>query len=653
VVLHQLNSFPLFRTPQLDSQEYLRWARQIASGDFSLPVPLPHGPGYPFFLGALLWAFGGSLVAARICQALVGALLCLLVARLGARQFGPPAGRFAGFLLAAYGPLILVEVSFFAEGILLVLLVLLLGVLLFPVRRPLSAAAGGLLQSLAILVRSTAIVLLPLVLVAVFLAGRDRARSWLLPAIALAGALLPLTPVVCANLSGGQGFTPMQGYGGMNFFLGNSPRGSGLPTARSTGAWDTLDGEAARHGIVQPDEQDAYYYGKTLREIRESPLAALRLLFRKLVWSLQADEIRDSHSLAFFETPNSLLRFLPGFGLLLPLAALGIWETHIARPRPWLLDVYLVLMLATCVFLVVGMRYRIPLVPVLALFGGFGAWKAVSALRPIRSRLTTAGVLLGAAALSHVWAHGPSHLFAEEWTFTASALESEEDLPGAVEACDRALVEDPNWSDAWATLGEILPRQGKEAEALQALRTAVRLGPDSHRNHLALGRFQLEHGRPSEAISQLSAAAAIEPADSSVLESLCQPSLALVEPAGEAKRCWRLLSLNPSSPAAHLSLAELDGARGRPRQGLAHAQEAVRIGPGNAQAWLLLAVLAVDAGERSLAESALQKSLVLGGDSRGIAIVRARLLRAAFGKLPEWPRSEGRPFPQVRSPRPG
>src|SRR5215472_12273405 len=69
LVSRELGQMPLFRSPQLDSLEYLNWATRIAAGDFRwLEVPA-HGPGYPYFLGGLLALFGGSLPAVSAVQA--------------------------------------------------------------------------------------------------------------------------------------------------------------------------------------------------------------------------------------------------------------------------------------------------------------------------------------------------------------------------------------------------------------------------------------------------------------------------------------------------------------------------------------------------------------------------------------------------------
>ena len=170
----QIRSLPIVRSPQLDSFEYVEWARRLASGDFTWPVPPPHGPGYPFFLALVLKLSGGSLDAAAVVQAALGAVGCVLVARIGRKFFGREAGLFAGLLLAVEGAVALVDVSLFSEGLLLVLLAAAL-LRLSPdgPARLRDAVAAGAWIGLAALVRPTAVFLLPVAIGSVFLRRRE------------------------------------------------------------------------------------------------------------------------------------------------------------------------------------------------------------------------------------------------------------------------------------------------------------------------------------------------------------------------------------------------------------------------------------------------------------------------------------------------
>src|SRR5712692_2089955 len=140
----ELAPIPLFRTPQLDSREYLDWASCLAAGDWSWPSPPPHGPGYPFFLAAWLKLLGG-IDAARFVQALGGSLDCVLVALLARRFFGPTAATISGLLLAFEGPIVFHDVSILSESLLLLLSTAAL--LIGQHSRPLRAGAAGALAA--------------------------------------------------------------------------------------------------------------------------------------------------------------------------------------------------------------------------------------------------------------------------------------------------------------------------------------------------------------------------------------------------------------------------------------------------------------------------------------------------------------------------
>ncbi|HBL28867.1 MAG TPA: hypothetical protein DD490_18695, partial [Acidobacteria bacterium] len=511
----QLGATPLYQTPQLDALEYLTWAQQIAAGNFLWPVPPPHGLGYPGFLGLLLALFDGSSDAARGVQALLGAGTCVLVALAGSRAFGRRAGIAAGLVLAAQGPLVFTEVSLLGEGLLLFLLTGALAVFRL-VRPPLLCGAGaGALLGLAVLVRPTALVLLPVLAAGLWLEKREDRRSPLAAGLLLACCLLVVGPVVGKISRVNGAFVPVQGHGGLNFYIGNSPLGEGLPAKRLGRGWEMLATEALRAGHTTPAAQDRYYLKKTLGEIGEHPGAFAGLLARKAFWLLQADEVRDTHSYAFFRSQTSILRLLPGFGLLLALAGAGlVAAARRGAPQPVLLAVLLVLA-ATTIFLVVGSRYRLPLVPVLALYAGLGAVSLFTAARERRTRdlAVLAATALGLWGLSHAWRHAPTHNFAEEWTMTGASLEKREIWPEALAAYERSLAADAAYVPALEGLGRTRIKRNDLAGAEQVLRQALRIEPDAQRAHHYLGVVLQQTGRPAEAVAELRAAHALAPDD--------------------------------------------------------------------------------------------------------------------------------------------
>ena len=150
-----LGALSISSTPQLDSLEYLNWARDIAEHGWSWPVYPEHAPGYPYFAGAILALSGGSLMAIRLAQAILGSITCVLTARVAARTLGPRAYVPTGLLMALYGPLLYIDTAILAEPLFLLLLVAALNLAIDAgahVRRWLSC---GLLLGAAAIVRPT------------------------------------------------------------------------------------------------------------------------------------------------------------------------------------------------------------------------------------------------------------------------------------------------------------------------------------------------------------------------------------------------------------------------------------------------------------------------------------------------------------------
>jgi len=566
-VAAQLSDTVLFRWPQLDSLEYVQWAQQILAGPFPWPVPPPHGLGYPVFLAALLSASGGGFGLVRLVQAAIGAGSCVLTAAVGGRAFGLQAGRAAGWLLAVYGPLVFVDVSLLGEGFLVALLLLsfwLAGGLGRPLLR---GSAAGAVLGLAVLVRPTALALLPALILALLQRSPRERRSW--AAVGLLGlALLAVTAPVVIKISRVNGaFVPVQGFGGFNFYLGNSPDGDGLPSSRLGSGWEARQNEAARAGVSGAAAQDRYYFDKTLRQIRQRPWRYLGLLASKAFWLTQAEEVRDSHSLYFFRSASRLLAVLPGFGLVFPFALCGLGLAAVRRPLPLALFAWAAAFAAVTVLTVVGLRYRLPLIPALAVFAGLALvrlWAAWKERRWREAGLLAAVTLVGWGA-AHARTHPPSHNFAEEWTLSGMSLEHQDDLAGALDLYQRALAADRGSVTAWEGIGRLRIKQGDFAGAEEALRTALRLDPQAQLAHYELAVVLLRTLRSDEAVRELRASLALSPEDLPTLHTLGDALFLRGDLDGAEAVFTRLARTHPGYAPADEALARIAQARNRPQ----------------------------------------------------------------------------------------
>ena len=94
--LFQIKSEPLFEVLIHESFRYHQWAGEIAAGNWWGQEVFTKSPLYPYFLGVIYAIFGESLFAARLCQAVVSAMSCVLLADTGRRLFSKSVGILTG-----------------------------------------------------------------------------------------------------------------------------------------------------------------------------------------------------------------------------------------------------------------------------------------------------------------------------------------------------------------------------------------------------------------------------------------------------------------------------------------------------------------------------------------------------------------------------
>ncbi|MEW6366359.1 MAG: glycosyltransferase family 39 protein [Acidobacteriota bacterium] len=636
-VISDLSELPLFRTPQLDPHEFLNWAQSIARGGAAWPELPSHAPGYPWFLGALLWAFGESIGAARFVQALLGGLLCAMVADAAARIWNRRAGWCAGLLLAFCGPAIYVDVSLLAEGLMTLLLVSALWSLLRLRAGPWTAFAAGALVGAAAFTRATALVVLPLVLIYVATVPAWP-RKWASSGLALLAAAAFVIPGAAAASRAAACFVPLQAFSGLNLYMGNSPALGGVPAGRIGGSWDRLFAEPVALGFEDSRSQDRFFVRKTVAEVRSDPRSWLRVLGRKVLRLIQRDEIRETHSYHFFEANSRLLRRLPGFGLFFPLGLAGIL---LGRPsdghRRGLLIGYLLLISASCVLIIVSSRYRAPLYPVLATFAGAAADEALRVARERRwKRLALmAAVAAAGTAASFAGGHSPSRNLAEEWALTGSSLELEGREVEALGAYERALALDPAQSFALDAMGRQSMRRGDWQAAESVFTRAVQVDPEYHMSQYHLGYALLRSGDSAGARHHFEKAAAAAPDYAPAREGFAAMLLDEGRLRSAVYESYAAVAHGEQAPSAWMTLARVQGAVGLPWRGVEFARRAAQAGPENPDAWLLLAMLSGEAGDTAACRDAVERAEALAGrDSPPVAFQRALLLRRE-GRLVE------------------
>src|SRR5262249_45736909 len=135
---------------------------------------------------------------------------------------------------------------------------------------------------------------------------------------------------------------------------------------------------------LTPGQVSRYWLGQSLHFIWREPGAWLRLTGRKTLMMIGVDEIVDSEDVVTDGDASFVLRWSSAvchFGVLIPLAVVGVWVTWPQRSRLWwLYGLAIGYFVSIVLFYVVG-RYRYPMAPLLILLASAGLVGAPRAWR--------------------------------------------------------------------------------------------------------------------------------------------------------------------------------------------------------------------------------------------------------------------------------
>ena len=352
---------------------YLEWQNALVQNDFSIARV---GPGYEFFLAGVYKIFGHHYWPIWILQAIFHALTVLFVYLTAKEIFKSRWGVLIGIsaaALIAFSPDLIVASSMLLTENLAVFL--LAACLYFFVRYWrendwLDTVVLAIFFALAVLVRSQ-LVLLAIVFFALFLARKD----WKKIVIFLAVAVLFFIPWVVRNYQIYKTFIPFNAALGYNLWNGNHPGASGemevdyQPLIDYHASHTPL--EVNREGIKQFRE----FVFQRPGEFIELTLKRISIFFsfsRPTGFWPNFSKLQQIITAAL-SSVYSVLVFTLGFA--------GMWLAfkNAAPPQKNLLKYFLWLTLMIplgVIFILVETRYRYPIYPLLAIFGGYAIYCA-------------------------------------------------------------------------------------------------------------------------------------------------------------------------------------------------------------------------------------------------------------------------------------
>ncbi len=640
----QMRATPFFSVLLGDSRGYDEWARRIAAGEWIGHDVFYQAPLYPYMLGVIYAIAGRHLLLVRVVQALIGSASCVFLALAGERLVSRRAGIAAGLMLALYAPAIffdgliqksVLDVFFLCIGLYLIARITVRlkpdttetprfdpgsvrrqpdrgdsgSVRLQPDHRALWFLLGLTMGALA-LTRENALVFILVIVAWALVAGP---RSQIPPnpqspipnplarrakrAAAFAGGLaVLLLPVAARNAYVAGGFYITTSQAGPNFYIGNNANADGtyqsLRFGRGAPEYERQDAtELAERGLgrtLTPAEVSSYWIDKALDFITSEPGAWLKLTARKTALLWNATEVLDTESQethAEYSWPLRVLGIAGHFGVLVPLALLGVVFTWPLRRRLAIVYALTLAYAASVVAFYVFARYRYPLVPMLMIFAAAGMVDARVWLTAHATDRGNAFGLAGAAVATIVFCNWPllsaTTMRAVTENNLATALQIDGHVDDAIAHYQRAIALQPDYAPAYNNLGTALRAKGKPLDAVAEYQRALGVRAAYPEAHYNLANALTDAGRPKDAADHFRIALQAMPGSADVHNNL---GIAL---ADEGKRDDAItefraaVAADPASPKSHRNLADALAGAGRTDEALIEFRRAAQLAPGD------------------------------------------------------------------------
>lgn len=619
VFVWNMQASPLAQTPMLDELYHVDWARALAAGDWIGGEVFFRAPLYPYLLGVALRLSGGGLLAARLLQAVYGAVTPVAVYFLGRRIAGRAGGLVSAAIAVAYPLFLYFDNELLIASLIVLLDALVLIALLRADEHPSWTRwlGAGAILGVSAIARPNVLVFAPFVFLWAWMSERWRGegerpagagcRVTILRcggpgrtalarfAIFAVGVALVVAPVTFRNYLIGDDFVLVASQGGVNFYIGNNENADGasavLPELGE--AWEYDDAvriaEREEGRALKPSEVSAYWYARGRRFLAGDPGKAAGLYVKKAVLLLDSFELANNKDIYYFGAISPVFRALRwlGFGVVAPLAVLGAWAARRKRRELTLLVLFTASYSATILLFFVNARYRMPLMPFIIVLAGAGVLWLLERVRARDGRALAGGLLaLFATALfvnydfygTHVGDRPQTHLT------IGRAFAQRGDHEAAVLEYSRALALDPGYAKAYNNMGLALEALSRDAEAVEAYEAAVESDPGLATARNNLGAHYQRLGDLERAARWLREAVEIDPWMHEAHYNLA----AVLARAGDAAGAERHLALateaNPRFKEAWLALGSVYEESGRMPLAVAAYQCAVIIDPDYAEA---------------------------------------------------------------------
>ena len=522
---------PLTYQPGPDEDFYFRFGQAVAGGGGALTPEFAFmDPAYGYILGLIFKLLGPNLFAVYFLQVLLDTVTAYCIFLIGRELGRPRAGLYAALLYgvtctAVLFPSTLLKATWVAN---FMALWVLSALVLLRAQRTWAWFAFGILCGYGVALRSNLLLMTGLAAVLlpwlqVVWSKRPAAEAARRAVILVVGFALPIALLAVRNGEVSKSFSPLPNNGGVvlhQLYNPDNPRAvTWIPKfvnySHPSEIWRGYSAEAQRRigRALTPHEVDRYWRGQAVSYIGSHFGSVLGNMFRKLSEFVAYIEVPNNRSLVEERVFSPVLRALPSpFGWLFALGVPGI-AILLARDRRAVLLVAPILatMVTVAIFFAED-RFRFHSVPALALGAGLFLDDVYVWIRSGQAKKWLVG--LGASLLLG----GTSVLLAQQmaqpqvtWDRAIWGYLKMGNKDRAKELALKAATDDPRNAKILEALGYIAFVEERYPDAVEHLRRAIEVKPDSHIARYNLAKALIKTGDRAGAFKEAESAVRLAP----------------------------------------------------------------------------------------------------------------------------------------------
>ncbi|MFA5276716.1 MAG: tetratricopeptide repeat protein [Candidatus Omnitrophota bacterium] len=496
-------------------------------------------PFYAYFLAFLLKVSGENIAFVYLIQFILGAISCVLVYLIAKRIFGRACAFIASLLCVWYGLFI------FYEGLLIytslsIFLNLLFFLLLLYLPQRLSKKnlfLTGIFLGICTLTQGNTIIFGIISIVWLLWLEKSKFRIFLNKFLFFfLGLSLTVGLVTFRNYMVEKDFVLMAGNIGVNLYIGNNPASTGKffcpaffkPNQEGMFRDSKIIAEARTGKTLKTSQVSDFWVKKSLEFIKSNPLAFARLLGKKVIYLFSPSEFIHDNDYSCPDNKHRIFKVLfPDLRFILPLCILGLLVNLKNFKKTALLYFILITFSFSLIIFFVVTRYRIVMVPFMAIFAAsaiISIWDAAVKKEKNKTMLlllvlsllcayfTFIGKKTYLADQSSFGTYPPSLNKAVDYMDKGDYINAikklkeirppnhyslfcfgviaynMKDFDAAEKRFKESIRMNPYFVDAYYNLGVIYYEQGHFAKARDLLKKAVSMDPENYAYHFELAR---------------------------------------------------------------------------------------------------------------------------------------------------------------------